>query len=154
MAFDKDQFRALIAEVLTEAGMHSESAVELLMMTAAQESHLGTYLWQVGGGPARGAFQVEKATEEDIWKNYLAYREGLADKVNCYAYHSSHEEEMVGNLPYQIIMARIHYRRVPEKLPPADDVVAMAEYYKKYYNTHKGKATVEEAIKNYKRFCV
>ena len=153
MSIDKDQFRQLITEVLQDTELYSEDAVELLMMTAAQESHLGTYLWQLGGGPARGFFQMERATEEDILDNYIIYRPEL---VNVLSYYTTEEEErdMVYSLPYQILMARIHYKRVPEKLPSKDNVMAMAEYYKRYFNTYKGKATVEEAVENYQRLCL
>lgn len=39
---------------------------ELLILTAKHESKGGQYLEQIGGGPARGAFQVEPATAKDI----------------------------------------------------------------------------------------
>jgi hypothetical protein len=73
MAFDKKQFRDLIQRTLQDLGMHSESAVNLLLGTAAQESQFGTYFRQIGGGPALGVFQMEPDTEIDIWDNYLRY---------------------------------------------------------------------------------
>ena len=47
-------------------------------------------------------------------------------------------------------MARIHYYRVPEKLPPKEDIKAMAVYAKRHYNTELGKATWEDYAEAYK----
>lgn len=59
---DKAQLRELITHVLKKYDLHSDNAVELLMLTAAVESNLGHYIKQVGGGPALGIFQCEPAT--------------------------------------------------------------------------------------------
>jgi hypothetical protein len=50
---------------------------------------------------------------------------------------------MHGNHFYAAAMCRVFYLRVPERLPQADDSAAMARYWKRYYNTHLGKGTVE-----------
>jgi len=154
MSMDKDQLRQLIRDVLIEVDLHSDSAEELLMMTAATESHLGTYIQQVGG-VAQGIFQFEPATEKDIWDNYLAYREVLTDKV-IYSIGGGglSKFELRANLTYQIVLARIHYLRVKERLPEATDITGLANYYKVYFNTHKGKATVEKAIESYNHYVV
>lgn len=39
------------------------------------------------------------------------------------------------NLIYATAMCRVHYRRVPEPLPPAGDLEAQAAYWKAHYNT-------------------
>jgi len=146
------QLRQLIEEVLIELRLNSTNAVELLMLTAAQESHLGHYLMQVNNGPAKGIFQMEPATEKDIWENYLAYKEDLRKSVHSLMGAANFDHlQLKGNLLYQIAMARIHYLRVYEKLPNHLDVMAMARYWKKYYNTYLGKGRVEDAMYNYRR---
>ena len=40
------------------------------------------------------------------------------------------------NDKFAILMARLHYMRVSEKIP--DNIISIADYYKKYYNTIKG----------------
>ena len=156
MAFNKKQFQDLIERVLTELNMHSRAAVNLLLGTAAQESGFGTYLQQMGGGPARGVFQMEPATEKDIWCSYLVYREDLAEtvwQVAGAAYDVGPSiSALEANLSYQIAMARIHYRRVAEPLPPYNDVGALSRYWKRHYNTPQGKGTVEEFVENYKKY--
>ncbi|KAF0118141.1 MAG: hypothetical protein FD149_866 [Rhodospirillaceae bacterium] len=68
----------VIRPTLLHLGLHSPAAEALLLGTAIQESRLGTYLRQTGGGPALGVYQMEPATHEDIWTNFLAYRPDLA----------------------------------------------------------------------------
>jgi hypothetical protein len=157
MAFDKDQFRSLIEDVLRDANLHSPAAVELLMLTAAVESKLGTYLEQVRG-PAIGIFQMEPRTHNDIWDNYLRYKAplvaALQKEVVYLPRYAPDPMVMRKNLAYAILMARIYYQRVPAPLPPADNPQALAEYWKKYYNTHLGKGTVAKALEAYNKLCV
>lgn len=153
---DKNQLRNLIHVVLKEIGLYSEDAEELLMLTAATESNLGYYIVQKGGGPAQGIFQMEPSTEDDIWENYLEYKKDLKDTMlsvfSCTI--ASSFTDLGVNLGYQIAMARIHYLRVPEKLPSKKDTHAMALYWKKHYNTYLGKGTTEKAIGKYEKYCL
>jgi hypothetical protein len=147
---DKIQLRDLIRLVLKDMEPlvpYSETAVELLMLTAAVESNLGTYIRQKGG-PAQGIFQMEPATEKDLWVNYLEYKKGLRDKVRGYRAMSPLKDELVWNTAYAIAMTRVHYLRAPSQLPP-NTKEELAAYWKKVYNTHLGKGTVEKAIQKY-----
>ncbi|MCP3682151.1 MAG: hypothetical protein GY861_05610 [bacterium] len=153
MMINPKQLRSLIADTLFEVDLFSLEAAELLFMTAAQESHCGEYIQQLGRGPALGIFQMEPDTEQDILENYIQYRPQLQKIVDRFRIKAVRGDlNLRGNIPYQIVMARIHYLRVPVMLPHPTDIEAMAEYYKKYYNTYAGKATVEQAVENYNRF--
>ena len=149
---DKDQLRVHIIEpALRELGLHSNSAVQLLMLTCAQESRLGHYIVQIRG-PAKGIFQMEPATHDDIWENYLKYKPDLAQKLEHIA--GTHPVQptadvLVYNLRYAAAMARIHYRRSPDALPDYGDIVGMANMWKKVYNTPLGRGTAREAMENY-----
>ncbi|MCK5613163.1 hypothetical protein KAR91_65420 [Candidatus Pacearchaeota archaeon] len=146
------QLRDLITDVLMELDLYCANARELLMLTAAQESHLGHYIKQVGNGPARGIFQMEPSTEKDIWENFLKYKPDLSRRIVALMGEADWENlQLTGNLLYQIAMARIHYYRRPEALPYRGNIISMAQYWKAHYNTHLGKGTIAEAIKNYKR---
>ncbi len=138
----------VIRPVLNSLGLYSEAAVELLMLTAATESLCGKYVHQVGG-PALGIFQMEPRTHDDIWDNFLAGKPELAGKVRKYGRLSG---QLPGNLYYACAMARIHYRRVSERLPSAADTDALARYWKQHYNTHLGAGTVRKAIENYNQY--
>ena len=120
------------------------------MLTAAQESHLGEYMYQIGNGPARGCWQMEPDTELDIWNNYVAFRPELIEMLSGYTTKSGND--LRDNIAYQIVMARLHYKRVPEPIPSS--VEGMAEYWKRYYNTYAGKGTAKEAVENYTRLCL
>lgn len=151
---DCSQFRSLIIEpVLSKLQMYSKEAEELLVFTCAAESLGGTYLHQVQG-PAVGIFQMEPNTYTDIWVNYIRGRNQLATLMALHmgCNRIPDVERMIYDLHFAAAMARIHYLRHSGKLPKKDDVDGIWEYYKKYYNTVKGKATKEESIKKYKQF--
>jgi hypothetical protein len=45
---------------------------------------------------------------------------------------------------YAAAMCRIKYLRAPDALPSENDIQAMANYWKKYYNTPLGAGTPKE----------
>ncbi len=146
---DLDQFRDYVIEpTLEDLGMLSTSAVELVLGTALQESHL-KYIKQLGEGPALGVCQMEPNTHDDIWKNFLAYRNVLSDAVLDIG--GPEPQELIWNLKYSVAMCRVHYRRVRSPLPQAGDVEGQAQYWKTYYNTELGKGTTQEYIDNWSR---
>ena len=115
---------------------------------------MGTYIRQLGGGPALGIFQMEPATHDDIWANFLEFKEPLGELILEVSGHYSGPDEkaMEWNIMYAALMARMQYRRRPEPLPAADDIRGLAAYWKQWYNTPLGAGTEEEAMLNYKRF--
>ena len=125
---------------------YTEAAVELLMMTSAHESHLGTYVHQIGG-PAQGIYQMEPATEQDIIMNYLKFRPALWKMLPL-------DQNLITNLTYSTQMARIHYYRDKEALPDIEDFEGLARYAKRVWNTIEGKATEIDYLVAYNRLCV
>lgn len=150
---DPRQFRELVIRpTLQTAGLWSESAEALLLGTALVESRL-TYLKQLGEGPALGVYQMEPATHDDLWANYIHHRADLIEAMTATVRHvpwPPPASEMIGNLYYATLMARIHYRRIPTSLPPADDLPALGRYWKRHYNTPLGKGTVEKFLAAWK----
>jgi hypothetical protein len=145
MTIEKNQLRSLIKRVLQPYDLWSQEAEDLLMGTAAQESRLGKYIAQING-PAKGIFQMEPATETDLW-SYIS-RKDLSNLVGTVSgVPGPNPLHLEGNLIYQIITARIFYLRVKEAIP--EGLVPQAKYYKKYWNTELGKATVEQYVRNY-----
>lgn len=142
----------IIRPALEAINLYSDAAVELLLGTAIQESRL-TYLVQLGGGPALGLFQMEPATHEDIWENYLDYKDTLFDKVYALAGRQPVDpHDMIWNLHYAAAMCRIHYYRDKEPLPEAGDISRQAAYYKRVYNTAAGAGTEVEYLKNWHKY--
>lgn len=98
-------------------------------------------------GPALGFFQCEPKTAVDIWDNYIMYRPKYRDKLYQFGFDDSKISFcLLSNIALQIVFCRLHYRRVPDKLPDAKDIEAQAQYWKSFYNTVKGKGTVEHFI--------
>lgn len=145
----------IIRPVLLDLGLASLAAENLILGTAAQESRMGHYLKQLGKGPALGIFQMEPATHNDIWQNYLAYHQDLAGRIWSYlpsAQRIPDPQYLVWNLKYAAAMCRVHYRRVKEPLPHATDIHALAEYWKRHYNTSAGRGTESEFVSNYLKY--
>ena len=148
---DATQLRKLIVRPsLKEVGLHSDAAEDLVMGTAAQESHL-MYVKQLGGGPALSLFQIEPATYKDYWDNYLNHRVDLITEIQkaCGFQGVPEPSRLVWDLKFASIMCRIHYRRISSPLPEHGDIAGYAAYWKKYYNTVHGAGTEEEFVQNY-----
>ena len=142
----------VIIPVLKHLDMDSDVARYLLLGTIAQESHMGRYLVQLDDGPALGIVQMEPATHDDIWQNFLAYRPWLAKKLTkLLCPQLSKTEQLKWNLMYAVAMARVQYYRVPDALPKLS-LIDLTHYWKKHYNTVLGKGTVDEFHKNFRRF--
>ena len=106
------------------------------------------YIKQLGTGPACGVFQMEPATHDDIWKNYLKFKPDLAKDVMKLS-HSVNAQSLISDLLYAAAMTRIHYLRVPAALPAEGDYDGQAAYWKEYYNTYLGAGTEEEYLESW-----
>ena len=130
---------------------YSIHAENLILGTAAQESAYGKYTVQIGGGPARGKFQMEEATHDDIWKNFLKYKPRLAKLVLSISGLTEPDfNALEKNDIYACAMCRVHYFRVKEPIPTT--INGYAYYWKQFYNTPKGKGTISEFINNYIKY--
>jgi len=129
---------------------HTMAAENLLMGTAAQESGL-KHLKQIGGGPALGIYQCEPATHDDIWRNFLKYRDWIVNQGKRYmvGWPSPSVEELTWNLAYATFICRVHYFRVASLLPAYNDIPGLAKYWKLHYNTPLGKGAWEDFAANY-----
>ena len=164
---DPDQFRDEIIEpVLRRMGMHSPSAVTLMMGTAIQESRL-VYLRQLGPGPARGVYQIEPATAKDIVGRYFSHKphvrarvaaalNGLLPPDVAWDENWTADDEralefrLTADLAFQTALARVRYWMVPQPLP--QQLEQIAAYWKQHFNTPAGHGTVAQFILNYREF--
>jgi len=147
LMFDVERFRLeIVRPTIQYIGHHSTDAEKLILETGMQESRL-TYIWQIGGGPGAGPYQMETHTHQDIWNNYLKFRTDLSDKVESFlAPHPSKIKQLVGNMYYATAMCRVHYLR--QKGPIPKTLEGRADYWKLHYNTPLGKGTAEQYIEN------
>ncbi len=144
---DPDQFRELVIRP-TLAGLElgSPAAETLLLGTALTESGL-VYLTQHGGGPARGVYQIEPATHDDLGDNWLAFRPTWWSALDRFlAPRPGRHDQLVCNLAYATAVARLIYYRRPEPLPHAEDLAGLAHYWKDHFNTSAGKGRPEDFV--------
>jgi hypothetical protein len=148
------QLRDLITRTLKEIPHgYSEDAVELLMMIAAHESRLGTYLRQVGG-PALGVFQMEPATHDDVWEN----GDSCVSNASSMGYDLECADMLEYDIRYQIFMARQKLFMISEPLPSSEgasseNISLMSDYCKEYWNTVDGSADAFEYFNAYLDYC-
>ncbi|WP_067096153.1 hypothetical protein [Marinomonas atlantica] len=159
MSISYPQLRQFVVRpALEQLGLYSLAADQLVMGTIAQESN-GSYLKQIGKGPALGLIQMEPATHKDIWLNFLKYKPALRDHLLSMTSDTvdlvydecgwPDHQALIWNLRYAIAMCRIYYYRKPQALPKASDIKALAQYWKDHYNTVHGAGTVSEFIHNF-----
>lgn len=143
--------RKLVEETLTELGYNSPESANLVLGTIAQESAYGKYRKQLGGGIALGICQIEPNTFNDIVNNYLKYHPELIERIKsiCNVLELN-SNDLYLNDKLSICMCRIHYLRQKGDIPK--DLIGQANYYKKYYNTYLGKATIQQYIDNFNRY--
>jgi len=147
------QVKKLIDDVLWKMGMHSEEAVELVFLTGLVESGY-KYISQIGSGIAKSFWQVESATAKDCIDNYLEYRESTFKKCASAMQRDltdltkMSEEELKELLWHDIsagiVFCRIKYRRDPNPIPT--DIIEIAKYWKRVYNTDSGAGTIEHFL--------
>jgi hypothetical protein len=94
---------------------------------------------------------MERATHDDCWDNWLAYRAGLAKAIigllpPGFQTSDSHPvaENLADSPEYACAMARVKYQRSAMPMPDANDVQGMWRLYKTVYNTASGAATESE----------
>lgn len=141
---------------LKSLGLDSKDARNLLIGTCLQESLNGQYSRQIGG-PALGIYQMEPNTHRDIWENFLIYRPKYSRIIkqmipNDQVSTIPNNDHLIYNPIYATQLCRIHYFRVKEPLPDTNNVQKLANYWKKYYNTMKGKGKVSEFIEKFETF--
>lgn len=147
----------IVRPALDQLQLYSLAAEELLVITCAQESLGGTYLMQNDArgypkGPALGPYEMERPTYYDLFYNFLNYRPMLWERLVGPTLYVPDAERMVYDLRYATGVARLNYYRFPKPLPDYADIDALVRYYKKYWNTELGAATLKETRENYEKF--
>ena len=97
---------------------------------------------------------MEPETYNDIWQNYLKGKNDILLMLlhNFGVVSMPSEDRLIFDLRYATAMARLFYARIPEKLPSKNDLKGIWNYYKRYYNTPKGKAEEIKCVTAYKDF--
>lgn len=105
---------------------------------------------QIGGGPALGPCQMEPATHDSLWANFIKYREPVSDAFQrLLGGVPPSPDLMMTNMTYAAMMMLTKYLDSPGEIPA--DLQGQAGYYVRWYNGG-GKATAAEYIADHKRF--
>lgn len=146
----------VIRPALQRIGLWSQAAENLVFGTGLAESRY-EFIDQMtpGPGPAYGFWQMEKLTHDDLWETYLpsqpsALRDVLRD-ISGERKGIPPVTTLHWSLLYGAAMCRVRYKRVAAALPDANDALALATYWKQWYNTPLGAGTVAEALPYFKQ---
>jgi len=133
----------VIRPTLQALGYWSPGAEALLLGTALVEMTMaqGT---QPQDSTGQGVFRMTPATHDRLWTDYLSTpaKQSLARAVEAQLPAHGRPYDLLAkaaslepNKAYACAMARVHYLRVPERLPEAGDLNGQAAYWARYYNT-------------------
>ena len=137
----------LIDDVLKVIEMHSDKAAAIVYRTAIAESGFTAIKGYTKGNPALSFWQIEPATANDIYENYVKFRPHLVEKLKKLGFKESDPSgPLKYNLSLAIAMCRIKYWRDPSPLPDVDDIDGQAKLWKKVYNTELGKGTLKHFL--------
>lgn len=158
----------IVEPTLKQFNLYSKDAAELVTATANHESGIFKYRRQLNVNPdgdvgGFGLGQIELLTHHDHYKNFLIYKKDLCQKIIDTFFNGInmsveyfieneiyHDKELLRyNDFYNCLMIRITYLRKTEPLPDSDDIYALADYWKRHYNTILGKGTIEKFVKDY-----
>lgn len=133
-----------VQERMSIVPSNHEGTVELLLETAAVESHRGQWTKQING-PARGLFQMEPATAKCLL-SWLKNNHNSVYKEVVFFMNKKQtlEQNLTSNVPFQIAMATAHYwRYLGDSMSKiSGDQLNRAMIWKAYYNTRLGKGDV------------
>ena len=132
-------------------GFYSPAMTDLLFRTACHESLCGTHVIQIGGGPARGVYQMEPETHDDVWETYIEVFPALEKRIHAAGFRRSVSRLL--EIDYATIIGACKYRRfVNKKRPLPVGLPEQAAFWKKFWNTNLGKGTIEKFINDVRRY--
>ena len=149
-----DLLKGVIKPALDILGLQSRQAEQLVLGTALAESGLRS-LYQIGGGPGRGFWQIEPFTARDVLRRYLGRRIDLRLRLKRAVYplggmtwranwpDAVLSHALTVNLALGAVVCRLMYLWVPAPIPY--DLEGQAAYWVTHYNKG-GAATVGHYI--------
>lgn len=151
--YTADEFRKqIVRPTLERIQRYSRDAAELLVGTAAHETHLGRLgRRQNGGGPALGILQMEPNTWKATDKWMQQWRPGLRQTIMDMVGPANHcADLLVTDDAYAVAMGRVLYLSVQgSAIPHAENLIGLASYWKIHWNSLEGAGTVKEFMRNY-----
>jgi len=144
----------IVRPVLKEMQCWSVDAENLLCGTALVESRLKS-LVQTPSGYAKGVFQIEEPTYQDVAKRFRERHFEKSERFLRFAALTAlppHAGLLIGNMYIGCYIARAKYYLNPEPVP--SELEAQAEYWNRIYNTRIDKEAQQRYIECYlKAYC-
>ncbi len=154
MGISARELRTLVIRpTLKHLNMWSETAENLLLGTAAQESGLGEHLL-IDNHRALGLYQISPRMHRNIWDNFLSTHPDLASKVRGLASQREFLEhphaELATNLSYATAMALMVYLRNGKSLPEksGNNLERLGRFWHNNFHS-KPQGTVADFISHY-----
>ncbi|KFL90784.1 hypothetical protein AmDm5_0732 [Acetobacter malorum] len=96
---------------------------------------------------AKGFWQMETATHDDMWRNFIRYRPNLqAALLGILSGAKPEAARLVDRPIYAAAMCAVHTYRSPDALPAVNDAAGWASFWKRDYNTEGGAGVAAEAV--------
>lgn len=147
-----DLRRFVVRPTLERTGLWSRASEHLIIGTGLVESGF-RYLVQ-RNGPALSLFQIEPTTFAWLIMRLSNDKELMLRvlKVLDMATLPTDPHLLITNLGLACIIARLKYWYNPTPLPPADDVLKMAHYWAKIYNTKDNPRDIQRFVELYDQY--
>lgn len=133
----------------------SQAAENLVLGTAAHESGGFVHRVQIGGGPARGLFQMELATFRDLYDRYLGAHPALRRNVDTLWPNDGSDPwpQIEINDRFAAAMCRIRYWDSAAKINfDPRDVFEMSRCWSQFYNTRRDPVLEAQFVTNFRRY--
>ena len=144
------EIKEIVEYSLYKLDCYSDDALALVVRTGMAESGYRALQGYGKSNPAIGFWQIEPATMYDMMRNYITYRpqyRKVLEELGMKFKGDDIEMSVISNMAVQAALCRLHYRRDKYSLPSWDDMEAQGRYWKKVYNTYKGKGTIKHFLK-------
>lgn len=150
---NKQQMKEFIRHACESLSINSmQEAIEIMEGTCAAETGFCTFkdnYFDEGAGP----FQIDKIRYVDIIE-YICARKRFVEifydlgipVFDIYELPRNGYDWLNLSPLYSCMIARVGYMMIPERLPTVGDHEDQARYWKKHWNSEKGKGTIEHYL--------
>lgn len=140
----------VINTVCLYLGTGKENAKKMLKETCAVETQLGTFEDRHPDKLGVGAYQFDQIALDDLKKETDTRHKRKVKRLWGYDIDTIALKDLADDFLLATICCRLKYLRIPQAIP--DNYLNRGVYWKKYYNTSKGKGTIEHYYESVEYF--
>lgn len=146
----RDLRNYVVADTLRYLGDWSQSAENLLVGTAIQESGLG---FSMKSGGRLGIYHISPAHHRAVWDQFLVHYPEQASRVRGLAGQHSFtrnpHRELLTNLRYATAVAWCIYQKSGCHLPASRDIHALGRIWHRHFHRNPS-GTAADFVRNYR----